>query len=185
MPIDAPLSTGMILSSRYRIVKSLGQGGFGVVYKAWDIRLNVPCAVKENFEASAEAERQFAREASILAGLRHPNLPKVTDHFSLPGQGQYLVMEYIEGEDLQAKLDRAGGPLPENQVLPWFEQICDALIYLHTHVPPIIHRDLKPANIRICPDGTAMLVDFGIAKLYDPAKRTTLGARCDTGFCPF
>ncbi len=188
-----PLATGTILAQRYRIVKLLGQGGFGAVYKAWDTRLNAPCAVKENFETGEEAARQFAREASILANLRHPNLPKVIDHFSVQGQGQYLVMEYIEGEDLQEKLEQAVSGqrsavigLPEAQVLPWFEQICDALTYLHTRTPPIIHRDLKPANIRICPDGTAMLVDFGIAKQYDPQKRTTMGARAVTpGYAPF
>ncbi len=198
MPIDAPLQTGAVLIGRYRIVKMLGQGGFGAVYKAWDTRLNAPCAVKENFEIGEEAARQFAREASILANLRHPNLPKVMDHFSVQGQGQYLVMEYVEGEDLQTKLEApvqntgvsvqrsAVSGLPEAQVLPWFAQICDALTYLHTRTPPIIHRDLKPANIRICPDGTAMLVDFGIAKLYDPLKRTTLGARAVTpGYAPF
>jgi len=175
-----------MLLGRYRIVKLLGRGGFGAVYKAWDVRLNVACAVKENFETSAEAERQFAREAALLANLRHPNLPRVSDHFTVEGQGQYLVMEYIEGEDLQVKLEAAGGPLAEGQVLPWFIQVCDALTYLHTHTPPIIHRDLKPANIRITPEGTAIVVDFGIAKLYDPLKRTTLGARAVTpGYAPF
>lgn len=180
------LNTGQILHSRYRIVKRLGEGGFGAVYRAWDINLNGPCAIKENFDASPAAYSQFAREASLLYNLRHPNLPRVIDHFSVPGQGQYLVMDYIDGEDLQHKIDQAAGPLPEAQAIKWILQVCEALIYLHSRTPPIIHRDIKPANVRITPDGTAMLVDFGIAKVYDPERRTTLGAQAVTpGYSPF
>jgi len=180
------LETGQLLNNRYRIVKILGQGGFGAVYRAWDVNLKGPCAIKENFDASEAAQNQFAREASILYNLRHPNLPKVTDHFSISEQGQYLVMEFIEGEDLQQKIDRVGGPLPEEQVLPWVIQVCYALEYLHSRNPPIIHRDIKPANIRITPEDSVYLVDFGIAKLYDPDRKTTLGARAVTpGFSPF
>jgi hypothetical protein len=121
-----------------------------------------------------------------LYNLRHPNLPRVIDHFSISGQGQYLVMDYIEGEDLQHKIDQAAGPLPEAQAIKWILQICDALNYLHSRTPPIIHRDIKPANVRITPDETAMLVDFGIAKVYDPERRTTLGAQAVTpGYSPF
>jgi eukaryotic-like serine/threonine-protein kinase len=180
-----PLATGQILNNRYRIVRLLGQGGFGAVYRAWDMNLNIVCALKENLDTSPEAQRQFAREASLLATLRHPYLPVVGDHFSLPGQGQYLVMDYVEGEDLQAMLDRTGGPLPPAQVLPWIIQVCDALTYLHTHLPPVIHRDIKPANIKITPQGQAVLVDFGVAKVYDPNLKTTLGARAVTpGYSP-
>jgi len=180
-----PLSPGQVINNRYRIVKLLGQGGFGAVYRAWDMNLNGPCAVKENFDTSTEARNQFAREASILYNLRHPSLPKVIDHFSIPDQGQYLVMEYIEGEDLQEILDRADSLLPTEQVLTWMEQVCDALIYLHNQSPPVVHRDIKPANVRITAQGLAMLVDFGIAKLYDPGRKTTLGARAATpGYAP-
>ncbi|MEW5870327.1 MAG: serine/threonine-protein kinase [Chloroflexota bacterium] len=180
-----PLATGQVLNSRYRIVKLLGQGGFGAVYRAWDLNLQAPCAVKESLDTSPEAQRQFRHEASMLYSLNHQGLPRVIDSFSIAGQGQYMVMEYIEGEDLQEKLDRAGGPLPEAQVLPWILQVCDALIYLHNQNPPIIHRDIKPANIRVRPDGRAVLVDFGIAKVYDPHLRTTIGARAVTpGYSP-
>ncbi len=179
------LSTGQIIHNRYRIVRKLGEGGFGAVYRVWDITLNTPCALKENFETTPEAARQFAREASILANLRHPNLPRVTDHFTIPGQGQYLAMDFIEGEDLQTLLDKAGGPLPESQVLGWLAQICEALTYLHAQNPPIIHRDIKPQNIIITPQNRAMLVDFGVAKVYDPKLKTTLGARAVTpGYAP-
>jgi len=180
-----PLSAGQILNNRYRIVKLLGQGGFGAVYRAWDMNLDVPCAVKENLEVSQTAQTQFRREASLLATLNHPNLPRVTDHFFIPNQGQYLVMDFIEGDDLKTMLEKAGGPLPEGQVLPWIAQVCDALTYLHNQQPPVIHRDIKPANIRITSKGRAVLVDFGIAKIYDANLATTQGARAITpGFSP-
>ena len=146
----------------------------------------MPCAVKENTETSPEGQRQFLREAQLLRTLRHPNLPVVTDIFSIPGQGQYLVMDYVEGDDLQEMLDRnPGKPLPEAQVLGWIAEICDALIYLHNQNPPVIHRDIKPANIKITPQGKAMLVDFGIAKVFDAQFTTTRGARAYTvGYSP-
>lgn len=175
--------TGKIIYNRYRVVQQLGQGGFGAVYRVWDLHLKRPYALKENLDTSPEAQRQFFREATLLSNLNHPNLTRVTDHFDIPGQGQYLVMDFVEGEDLETKLER--GPLSEHEVLPWLEQICAALTYLHRQQPPIIHRDLKPANIRITHDSRAMLVDFGIAKTYDPQARTTMGARAVTpGYSP-
>lgn len=179
-----PLNTGQILNSRYRIVKLLGQGGFGAVYKAWDLNFNLPCAVKENLDTTAPAQRQFEREARLLRTLHHSNLPQVIDHFILPGQGQYLVMDFIEGEDLQSMIDHRGA-LPEAQVLTWVAEVCDALAYMHSQNPPIIHRDIKPANIKITPQGQATLVDFGIAKVFDAALKTTLGAQAITpGYSP-
>jgi len=185
-----PLTTGQVLISRYRIVNLLGQGGFGAVYRVWDTSLGCPCALKENLGSSPDAQKQFRQEAILLSNLIHPNLPRVTDHFFVPAQGQYLVMDFVEGEDLQKKVERNAGPLPVLQVLPWIEQICDALTYLHTRVPAVIHRDIKPANIRITVDaanplGNAVLVDFGIAKVYDPSLKTTVGARALTpGYSP-
>jgi formylglycine-generating enzyme required for sulfatase activity len=181
-----PLSPGQVLNKRYRIVSPLGQGGFGAVYRAWDLNLERPCAVKENLDTTAEAQKQFKREAKILADLSHTNLPHVYDHFIAPGQGQYLVMDFVEGEDLQKMLESQGNQLlPEDLVMSWIGQVCDALIYLHSQNPPVIHRDIKPANIRITPDGKAMLVDFGISKVYDPNMKTTKGARAIThGYAP-
>jgi eukaryotic-like serine/threonine-protein kinase len=180
------LAQGQILNNRYRIVKLLGQGGFGAVYKAWDLNFEVVCAIKENFEVSPEAQRQFLREARLLHVQRHPNLPQVKDYFVIQGQGQYLVMDFVEGQDLEELRRAAGGKLPESQVLPWIAQVCDALSYLHGQNPPVIHRDIKPANIKITPEGRAMLVDFGIAKTLDPLIKTTLGARAFTpGYSPF
>jgi eukaryotic-like serine/threonine-protein kinase len=173
-----------IYHDRYRIDGLLGQGGMGAVYKGWDFNLEIPVAIKENLDLTLESQKQFNREASMLARLAHPNLPRVTDYFTLPDQGQYLVMDYIEGEDLKSMLDRLGH-LPEDQVLSWIGQITDALEFLHNQDPPIIHRDIKPGNIRIRPNGRAALVDFGIAKFYDPKKATTTGAKAVTpGYSP-
>ena len=172
-----PLAPGDVLhNNRYRIVRLLGQGGMGAVYRAWDTILEIPVAIKENLDTSPEAQRQFTGEARILARLAHPSLPRVIDTFFAPGQGQYLVMDFVDGEDLQSMLDRLGA-LPEPAVLAWMADVCNALAYLHGQLAPIIHRDIKPANIRIRPDGRAMLVDFGIAKVYDPSLATTVGAR--------
>lgn len=180
-----PISQGQVIFNRYRIVKLLGQGGYGAVYRAWDLSLNGPCALKENTETSPDAEQQFAREASILANLQHSNLPRMRDHFIIKGQGQYLVMDFIQGEDLQARLLRTGVPLPEAQALAWIGQVADALNYLHQQNPPVIHRDIKPANIVITSDDQAMLVDFGISKIFAQGKKTALGARAVTpGYSP-
>ena len=179
------LQTGEVLNNRYRIVKLIGQGGFGAVYRAWDTAVNQPCAVKENLGTSPQAQQQFKREATMMAGLRHPNLPRVTDHFFIPNQGQYLVMDFVQGQSLDDLLEQNGTVLDERQVLPWIDQVCAALEYLHNQNPPIIHRDIKPQNIIITPVGQAMLVDFGISKVYDPHLKTTTGAlACTPGFSP-
>lgn len=185
-----PRATGEVLNNRYRIVKLLGQGGFGAVYRAWDLTFEAPCAIKESNETSPEGQRQFLREARLLFNLRHPNLPQVKDFFVVPdpvgGSGaSCLVMDFVDGEDLEEKLRKTGGPLNEAEALSWIAQVCEALTYLHTQNPPVIHRDIKPANVKITPEGRAMLVDFGIAKIYDPLQRTTIGARAVTpGFSP-
>jgi eukaryotic-like serine/threonine-protein kinase len=179
------LETGQVLHDRYLIQARLAEGGFGAVYRGWDRRLERACAIKENLLEGLSSQRQFEREARILAHLKHPNLPNVSDYFIIEGQGQYLVMEFIEGSDLQELLQEAGGPLPGRQVLSWMVQVCQALEYLHAQEPPIIHRDIKPANIKITPDGRAVLVDFGIAKVYNRAATTTLGAQAATpGYAP-
>jgi Tol biopolymer transport system component/serine/threonine protein kinase len=156
----------------------------GAVYRAFDINLGVSVAVKENLFTTQEYARQFRREATILASLRHPNLPRVTDHFVIEGEGQYLVMDFIKGEDLRQRLEREG-PHGEEVVLPWFLEIADALAYLHSRTPSILHRDIKPGNIKITPEGRALLVDFGLAKVVEEGGETTTGARAMTpGFSP-
>jgi serine/threonine protein kinase len=181
-----PLELNSLLHGRYRIGEELGRGGMGAVYRGHDENLGVEVAIKENQFSTPEFERQFKREASLLATLRHPNLPRVTDHFVLSGQGQYLVMDFIPGDDAKAKLTKNGGPLPEKDVVKWAREILDALKYLHGRTPPILHRDIKPGNIKITPDGRAVLVDFGLAKMQDNTQTaTTTGAKAFTpGFAP-
>jgi eukaryotic-like serine/threonine-protein kinase len=186
-----PLLPGQVLQNRYRILHQLGQGGFGTVFKAWDEHLQNVCAIKENLGTTPQATHQFQLEATLLAKLHHSNLPRVIDHFIIPGEkpgtpdSQYLVMDFVEGTDLQTRIEQVAGPLPEDSVLHWTEQICNALDYLHSQQTPVIHRDIKPSNIRVTPNGNAILVDFGIAKEYDPKSKTTIGARGYTpGYSP-
>src|SRR5512134_2664824 len=157
------LEPDTLLHKRYRIIEILGQGGMGSVYRAIDENLGLEVAVKENLFTTEEYNRQFRREANILANLRHPNLPRVTDHFVIEGQGQYLVMDYIEGEDLRQRMDRTG-LLAEEEVIVIGAAVCDALTYLDSRRPSIIHRDIKPGNVKITPNGHIFLVDFGLAK---------------------
>lgn len=179
-----PLSIGDLLNNRYRIQSILGQGGMGAVYHAFDENLHMYVAVKENLFLSDEYSRQFQREASILANLRHPNLPRVIDYFVIREQGQYLIMDYIQGEDLRHRLERSQ-QIPETEAVAMGIAICDALTYLHSMIPPVIHRDLKPGNIRISPKGELYLVDFGLAKLLSGNQTTSTGARAMTpGYSP-
>jgi serine/threonine protein kinase len=175
------LEPGSLLHNRYRIEGRLGKGGMGAVYLAQDETLGLKVAVKENLNLNPESERQFKREASLLAGLKHQNLPRVTDHFILEGR-QYLVMDYVEGEDLHTRSKRE--PPSPKEVLGWAAGVMDALSYLHRLQPPIIHRDIKPANIKLTPDGEVLLVDFGLAKVFDH-QQTSTGARGLTpGYSP-
>ncbi|MBF8283120.1 MAG: putative protein kinase, partial [Anaerolineales bacterium] len=178
-----PLEIGYLLNGRYRVERILGQGGMGAVYLATDETLGAHCAVKENLNPSPDAERQFRREANLLASLRHHNLPRVTNHFIL-GNQQYLVMDFVEGEDLKERFARQG-LLPEVDVLLWAAQICEALTYLHGLTPPVVHRDIKPANIKLTDEENVMLVDFGIAKASAAGSKTTTSAVALTpGFAP-
>ena len=178
------LQIGSLLLDRYRIEKILGHGGMSSVYMAFDENVNIPVAIKENLVLSENYSTQFKNEATILAGLRHPNLPRVSDYFYIPGQGQYLVMDFIEGEDLRERIEREGS-LPEKDVIVIGLMICDALMYLHNLSPKVIHRDIKPGNIRITFDGNVALVDFGLVKVYQENQQTATGARAMTpGYSP-
>lgn len=178
------LETGFLLNNRYRIRAVLGQGGMGAVYHATDENLGVKVAVKENFFQNESFARQFQTEAKILANLRHPNLPRVFDYFIIPHQGQYLVMDYIEGEDLRQWIQRRG-MISEAEVIQIGIAVCDALAYLHSRKPPIIHRDIKPGNVKITPEGEVVLVDFGLAKIMHSGEDTAAAARAMTpGYSP-
>jgi serine/threonine protein kinase len=179
-----PIQIDSIIQERYRIKKVLGHGGMGSVYMAIDENIHIPVAIKENLILTENYSTQFKKEAVILAGLRHPNLPRVSDYFYLPGQGQYLVMDYIDGEDLRERIEREV-KLPEKDVIIIGLMICDALMYLHNLSPKVIHRDIKPGNIRITPEGNVILVDFGLVKVFDMNQQTATGARAMTpGYSP-
>ncbi len=157
------LAEGTILQSRYRIVRQLGQGGMGAVYEAVDERLDTTVALKETLFAEEKLRKQFEREARLLARMHHPALPRVSDHFT-EGEGQFLVMQYIPGDDLSEMLSARNAPFSESEVVRWADQLCDALDYLHTQDPQIIHRDIKPQNLKLTARGQVVLLDFGLAK---------------------
>lgn len=157
------LTPDTILQGRYRIVRQLGQGGMGAVYEAIDQRLDTTVALKETLFADERLRKQFEREARLLARLHHPALPRVSDHFS-ESDGQFLVMQFIPGDDLSEMMNRKRGPFPADQVLTWADQLLDALDYLHTQDPQIVHRDIKPQNLKLTSRGQIVLLDFGLAK---------------------
>jgi len=180
--VPEPLPPGHILHERYAIRQLLARGGMGSIYLAEDLRLpGRQCAVKEvehdpglSESLLAEARDQFFREASVLARLDHPNLPKVSDYFS-DLRRDYLVMDYVPGRDLKTLVDEAsmlGTRLPVTEVLRWANQILDALAYLHGQDPPVIHRDIKPSNLKLTPAGLIKLVDFGLVKTMAPDDMT-------------
>jgi outer membrane protein assembly factor BamB/tRNA A-37 threonylcarbamoyl transferase component Bud32 len=172
-----------VLQNRYEIIRVIGVGGMGAVYQARDRRFSSVtklCAVKEMINTTTDPRMRqltlenFAREANILATLAHPSIPKIFDFFS-EGERSYLVMEFIDGRDLEAILDATTGFLDERQVAEWAVQICDVLQYLHSQRPnPIVFRDLKPSNIMVNPRNWVMLVDFGIAKVFQVGEKGTM-----------
>jgi serine/threonine protein kinase len=177
------LEYNTFLRDRYRVEKQLGKGGMGAVYLALDTVLQTKVAVKINQNPRQEGRDQFLQEARLLAGLRHPNLPRVIDYFVIE-DSQYLVMDFIPGDDLGTIVKREGKQ-EVDKVLYWAKQLGKALNYLHTQEPPVIHRDIKPGNIKITPRGEVILVDFGIAKSSDITQETYNGARGLTpGYSP-
>ncbi len=177
-----PHQPGEVIKDRYRIKRVIGQGGMGQVYLADDLRLEGRlCALKavsydENLpeDLVKQMREQFEREATVLARLDHPNLPKVSDFFS-EGEGDYLVMDFVPGKDLKTlmnEMKKQGEFLSERDVLSWANQIADALSYLHQQQPSILHRDIKPSNIKLTPNGLIKLVDFGLVKILVSGERT-------------
>jgi len=180
--MPTPLKTGEVLRNRYKIRRIIGHGGMGSIYLADDLRLEGrQCALKEvehdrtlPQEVVNQARDQFLREATVLARLDHPNLPKVSDFFSI-GPRDYLAMDFVPGNDLRTLMMEArqrGEFLQETEVLSWASQIADALSYLHSQTPPILHRDIKPSNLKVTPSGLIKLVDFGLVKLLASEEMT-------------
>jgi serine/threonine protein kinase len=182
-----------MLHGRYRIIQQVGKGGMGAVYKATDSQLGDRLvAVKEMSQSGlsvseiADAAKHFKAEAVMLARLSHPSLPKVFDHFE-EGNRWYLVMDFIEGQTLEAHLSAATGhQLPVKEVLDIGKQLCSVLEYLHSQRPPIIFRDLKPSNVMVTSVGTgypkAHLIDFGIARLFKAGKAADTVALGSPGY---
>ncbi|MEM9773465.1 MAG: serine/threonine-protein kinase [Chloroflexota bacterium] len=185
------LKPGEMLQNRYKVMGTLGVGGFSSVYQARDMRFAAVtrlCAIKEMVTATKSkatrelAQKTFETEASILATLEHPSIPEVFDYFS-EGNSYYLVMEFIRGKDLEAVASARKEPCHEEEVLKWALQVCDVMIYLHNQKPePIVFRDLKPSNLMLDQHGRIRLIDFGIAKIFrEGAKGTMIGTE---GYSP-
>lgn len=179
LPAQPPaLAPGTLLAGRYLIQGYIGGGGFGHIYKAHDKVLGHRRAIKEAFYRDVQTQRQFRLEAEFLLNARHPNLVRGYAVFEQAGRF-YLVMDYVDGNTLEEiaiqHIRHSGRPLLETQVLDWILPICDALQALHNQPTPIIHRDVKPANVKLTRDGTPILIDLGLAKLYS-AGTQTLGA---------
>jgi serine/threonine protein kinase len=178
--LPGPLAAGTVLQRRYAIERLLGGGGMGMVYLAHDQRLaNRPCAIKEMVDhfidprQRIEANEYFAREADTLAQLKHPAIPAISDRFDDQNR-HYLVMEYVEGRNLEEELAARGGPFPESLVVDVARQLCDVLAYLHGLQPPIIYRDMKPSNVMLTGKGRVVLIDFGIARLFKGSRKGTM-----------
>jgi len=176
------IKSGEILEERYKIDSVLGIGGMGAVYKARDLRFHVTkyVAVKEVIAQGTDNALQktlaknFAREANIIASLNHHAIPNIYDYFTL-GSRSYLIMEFIQGENLEKILNKMPDLFHVQQVIAWAIDLCDVLDHLHAHQPdPIIFRDIKPANIMITPNQHVVLVDFGIAKVFQIGKKGTM-----------
>jgi len=157
------IAPNTLLQNRYLVQHQIGQGGMGAVYVATDQRFGSTVALKETFFDDPNLRKAFEREARLLNHLRHPALPRVSDHFTEEA-GQFIVMEYIAGDDLAEKLKERGGAFPLSEVLSWADQLLDALDYLHTQEFPIVHRDIKPQNLKLTPRKHIVLLDFGLAK---------------------
>ncbi|GAC1697442.1 MAG: hypothetical protein PVS3B3_22940 [Ktedonobacteraceae bacterium] len=178
-----------ILKQRYVVLAQVGRGGFGAVYKAADTQFgNRLVAIKEmsqsnmNAQELLEATLSFKREALMLAGLTHPNLPRIYEQFTDGGRS-YLVMDFIDGKTLEAHLaDLSPTLLPSAKTLTIGIQLCDVLSYLHSRQPPIIFRDLKPANVMLTLTGHIYLIDFGIARHFKPGQSKDTTALGSTGY---
>ena len=180
---DRRLPPGFLLQDRYRVLSVLATGGMSSVYKAQDLRFSKAkrvCAIKEMRSDAIDPGvhlmilRNFERETNILAALSHPGIVQVYDCFSQANRS-YLVLEYVQGRDLEAILDQTAGFIPEEEVVNWALQVCDVLTYLHNREPrPIVFRDIKPSNVMLDDFGRVRLVDFGIAKMLQRGKRGTM-----------
>jgi formylglycine-generating enzyme required for sulfatase activity len=178
------ISPNTILKNRYRIIRHLGKGGMGNVYETLDESLSAIVALKQTSVVdNEEAKRAFKREADLLANLHHQALPRVMDYF-IEDDGEFLVMEFIEGYDLAELLELHGSPFDVSQVVRWADEILKVLEYLHGRVPPILHRDIKPSNLKLNRQGNIFLLDFGLAKGAAGQMPTLVTSHSVRGYTP-
>lgn len=179
---DGTLEPNVVLNGRFKITGVLGVGGMGAVYQARDLQfpeVERYVAVKEmhnlgpNQQLRQISINNFEREANLLATLSHPAIPSIHDYFSIQDRS-YLVMEYVNGKNLEEILNLHGETIPIEMVVDWAIELCDVLNYLHHHSPPIIFRDVKPANIMIDHFGRLRLIDFGIARTFQVGQKGTM-----------
>jgi len=180
-----PLASGTLLGGHYVIEALISRGGFGAVYRGIGTSEgNRPCAIKETYDVTPSARRQALMEAAVLFTVKSEHLPQVYDAFESNGRF-YLVMQLIEGQTLLQLLKHRGRPCSEREALAWLLPIMHILHELHSRNPAVIHRDIKPGNIIVTPDQIAVLVDFGLTKLYDPNNNTqTMVRAVSEGFSP-
>ncbi len=177
------LAPNTILQNRYEVVRLVAQGGMGAVYEAVDQRLGNTVALKQTLVSDLHLRDAFEREARLLARLHHARLPVVSDHFS-ENNGQFLVMQFIPGDDLGMLLQRNNAPFAVDRTLRWADQLLDVLDYLHSQSPPIIHRDLKPRNLKLTARDDVVLLDFGLAKGLATTTTDAATARSVFGYTP-
>ncbi|MGI8733478.1 MAG: serine/threonine protein kinase [Pyrinomonadaceae bacterium] len=178
-----PLTINTVLHSRYRILCQLAEGGMGTVYKALDERLDITVALKESHFVDERLSKQFEREAQLLAKLRHAAMTRVIDHFK-EGHGQYLVMDYVDGDDLSETMKKKVSAFSVEEILAWGDQLLDVLSYLHRQKPSIIHRDIKPQNLKLSESGQIILLDFGLAKGFAGQISGVTKSRSIFGYTP-
>ncbi len=177
------LLPGTTLRDRYHILSPLAKGGMGKVYQAEIVETGTAVAIKTVPIPSAQTREHFEQLGKFMTGLQHPNIVKTLDYFYTNGRSACIVMEFVDGSDLREIIARYS-TLPEALVVNWGLQLCDALEYLHRASPAITHRDIKPSNIKIRPDETAVLVDFGIAAILEPDQPGAIPAGVTPGFSP-
>ena len=175
------IEAGTVLQERYRVERQIGAGGMGAVFIATDERFGSTVAIKETFFTDEKFRKAFEREARLLNSLRHPALPRVSDHF-IDGNGQFIVMEFIDGDDLSEQLESEGKAFAVKEVLGWADQLLDALEYLHTQEMPVIHRDIKPQNLKLNSRGQIILLDFGLAKGSNTNAESATAAKSVFGY---
>src|SRR5262245_49733981 len=185
--VRTPRPAGIRVGGRYRLRRLIDMGGNGAVYEAQHELLGTPHALTETLATDPASVEQCLAEACLLARLDHPVLVRVSDYFVEPSGAAFLVMEYVAGETLQHKIERAGPPYSVADVVNWLLQLCTGLEYLHSYrdsatgqLRPVIHRDIKPLNVVLTPEGRIKLLDMGIARFAAPGQTTARVARAVT-----